>query len=132
MRPDAKLTESPSNREMGREQRENQKWPEREAEKEMEAEEASSQQPKRSKEHFIHKNQGCSLWSQLRNAKEDRWEGEIMIHPLTLPSPSETFYPAPSLGDAALRPAIRISIQPHCPPAQGPWSPNLRDPGNEF
>lgn len=75
MRPDAKLTESPSNQEMGREQRENQKWPEREAEKEMEAEKTSNRRPKRYKEHFIHKNQGCSGWSQLREAKEERWEG---------------------------------------------------------
>lgn len=98
MRPDAKLTESPSNREMGREQRENQKWPEREAEKEMEAEEASNRLPKRSKEHFIHKNQGCSLWSQLRDAKEDRWEGEITIHspPPSSPILQKHFTPPPA------------------------------------
>lgn len=40
-------------------------------------------------------------------------------------NPSETFYPAPSLGDIALRPAIRISTQPHCPQLRDPGVPTL-------
>lgn len=69
-----------------------------------------------SREHFIHKNQTCSLRPQQREGKGERLAGGGggLIPPPLPPRPSilqNHLTPPPSSGDVALRPVIGISVQ---------------------
>lgn len=60
-----------------------------------------------SREHFIHKNQACSLRPLPRKGKGERLRVEELIPPPFPPRPSilqNHFTPPPSSGDLALRP----------------------------
>lgn len=118
MRPDAKLTESPSNGRWAG-SRERTRNGQRQAEREMEAEEARNGRPRHIQRAFH--SQKSSLLSQA--PAEERQGAEIaggggrgeLIPPPLPPRPSifqNHLTPPPSSRDVALRPVIGISVQP--------------------
>lgn len=146
MRPDAKLIESPGN---GRwaESRERTRNGQRQAEREMEAEEARNGRPRHIQRAFHSQNQGCSLRPLPRKGKGERLRagrragrGEL-IPPLPSPGPSilqnhltpPPSPPSPLFRDHSPPPSNQDQPPtPHYHLAQGPWCPSLKHPSHEL